>query len=357
MQLENILSFFALDGAPISCEPYGNGHINRTYLVVADRGHQYILQKINDTIFPDVDGLMGNVQKVTEHLRRKGLDSRHVLTIIPAKNGAAYVQADGGYWRIYDFITDSVCMERPETAEDFRQSAVAFGQFQNQLADFPAGTLVETIARFHDTPDRFEKFKKAVESDEFGRAKDVRAQIDFVMARERDAAFMMDLLKKGELPLRVTHNDTKLNNVMLDARTREPLCVIDLDTVMPGLSGNDFGDSIRFGASTGAEDEKDLEKVWLSLDLFRAYADGFLSACGEALTPTEIETLPMAARLMTFECGMRFLTDYLSGDTYFKIHYPEHNLVRCKTQFKLVSDMEKKHDDMMKIIAGSAKQV
>ena len=345
----NICGKFQTKGAALSCEPYGNGHINATYLVKTDE-EQYILQRINHHIFQDVPGLMRNVERVTAFLAEKDPDPRHSLHLVPAKDGAAYVEAEGEFYRMYDFVHDSICLDAPETDEDFYQSAVAFGSFQRQLADFPASELTETIPRFHDTPNRYRALRAAIEKDALGRAASCREEIEFALTREADAAVMINLLAAGELPLRVTHNDTKLNNVMLDAKTRRPLCVIDLDTVMPGLAANDFGDSIRFGANTGAEDEKDLKKISLSLARYEAFARGFLEACGKALTPKEIETLPWGAKLMTLECGVRFLTDYLEGDTYFRIHRPEHNLDRTRTQFALVADMEKKWTQMCDIV-------
>ena len=345
----NICGKFQTKGAALSCEPYGNGHINATYLVKTDE-EQYILQRINHHIFQDVPGLMRNVERVTAFLAEKDPDPRHSLHLVPAKDGAAYLEAEGEFYRMYDFVHDSICLDAPETDEDFYQSAVAFGSFQRQLADFPANELSETIPRFHDTPNRYRALRAAIEKDALGRAASCREEIEFALAREADAAVMINLLAAGELPLRVTHNDTKLNNVMLDAKTRRPLCVIDLDTVMPGLAANDFGDSIRFGANTGAEDEKDLKKISLSLARYEAFARGFLEACGKALTPKEIETLPWGAKLMTLECGVRFLTDYLEGDTYFRIHRPEHNLDRTRTQFALVADMEKKWTQMCDIV-------
>ena len=345
----NICGKFQTKGAALSCEPYGNGHINATYLVKTDE-EQYILQRINHHIFQDVPGLMRNVERVTAFLAEKDPDPRHSLHLVPAKDGAAYVEAEGEFYRMYDFVHDSICLDAPETDEDFYQSAVAFGSFQRQLADFPASELTETIPRFHDTPNRYRALRAAIEKDALGRAASCREEIEFALTREADAAVMINLLAAGELPLRVTHNDTKLNNVMLDAKTRKPLCVIDLDTVMPGLAANDFGDSIRFGANTGAEDEKDLTKISLSLARYEAFARGFLEACGKALTPKEIETLPWGAKLMTLECGVRFLTDYLEGDTYFRIHRPEHNLDRTRTQFALVADMEKKWTQMCDIV-------
>ncbi len=345
----NICEKFRTKGAALSCEPYGNGHINATYLVKTDE-EQYILQRINRHIFQDVPGLMRNVERVTAFLAEKDPDPRHSLCLAPTKDGAAYLETEGEFYRMYVFVRDSICLDAPETDEDFYQSAVAFGSFQRQLADFPASELTETIPHFHDTPNRYRALRAAIEKDALGRAASCREEIEFALTREADAAVMMNLLAAGELPLRVTHNDTKLNNVMLDAKTRKPLCVIDLDTVMPGLAANDFGDSIRFGANTGAEDEKDLTKISLSLARYEAFARGFLEACGKALTPKEIETLPWGAKLMTLECGVRFLTDYLEGDTYFRIHRPEHNLDRARTQFALVADMEKKWTQMCDIV-------
>lgn len=354
----DILARFSLEGTVISCSPYGNGHINKTWLVETDVGHQYILQKINNSIFRDVPALMRNISAVTSYLHRRGLDERHAMTLVSTTNGNEYLflsESDHpdmyGYYRIYEYITDSICLDLPEDVRDFRQSALAFGQFQMQLAEFPSETLGETIPHFHDTVSRFQHLHRAIEADAMQRVSAVQREIDFALDQEQYAGFMLDMLKKRELPLRVTHNDTKMNNVMLDATTREALCVIDLDTVMPGLSGNDFGDSIRFGASTGPEDASDQSGIGLSLPLFRAYANGFLTACGKTLTANEIETLPMGAKLMTLECGIRFLTDYLQGDTYFRIHHPRHNLDRTRTQFALVADMDKQWMEMHRIIA------
>ena len=350
--MEHILARFQWEGTPLRCQRYGNGHINETYLVETDAPHAYILQKVNSRVFPNVRGLMDNIIAVTAYLRRQTDDPRRVLTLVPARDGALYsLEEDGECWRAYEFVTDSLCLDKPENEGDLRQSGVAFGTFQNQLAQFPAHTLNETIPRFHDTPNRYRQLAQAVEENRAGRLSGVGRELDFYLAREAEAAHMTDLLGKGELPLRVTHNDTKLNNVMLDKATRTPLCVIDLDTVMPGLAANDFGDSIRFGASTAAEDERDLEKVEMSLRLFRAYTEGFLSACGSRLTPLEKETLPWGAKLMTLECGTRFLADYLNGDVYFHTARPDHNLDRARTQMKLVQDMEKKWDDMRKIVS------
>ena len=345
-----VLKAFSLDSKPISCERYGCGHINVTYLVVTESGRRYILQKINNNIFKDVPGLMGNIAAVTKYLRTIISDPRGVLTLVPTTDGADYLEfEDGSFWRVYDFVEQSLCLQAPESADDFYQSAVAFGTFQQQLKDFPAETLCEVIPNFHNTVDRYRIFKEALAADVCGRAASVKAEIDFALAREEEAGTLVNMLAEGKLPLRVTHNDTKLNNVMLDEATRKPLCVIDLDTTMPGLSLYDFGDSIRFGAATAAEDEKDLSKMVMDINLFETYTKGFLSAC-PGLTQNERDMLPMGAKLMTLECGVRFLTDYLSGDTYFRTHYEGQNLDRCRTQFKLVADMESKWEEMKRIV-------
>lgn len=349
--MKAVIEQFALEGSPVSCERYGNGHINETYLLLTDKPHAYILQKLNRHVFEDREALMRNVIAVTSFLRKQDSDPCHVLTLVPTRGGELYhLASDGELWRLYEFVTDSLCLDKPETMEDLRQSGVAFGRFQNQLADFPAATLHETIRRFHDTPFRYEQLKQAIERDSFGRAATVRREIDLYLSHEAEADALMSLCRSGELPLRVTHNDTKLNNVMLDAATRTPLCVIDLDTIMPGLAANDFGDSIRFGASTAAEDEQDLSKVEMSLPLFEAYTEGFLSECGGRLTRREIETLPLGAKLMTLECGVRFLTDYLNGDVYFHIAREGHNVDRARTQITLVADMEKKWERMQETV-------
>ncbi|MBR5020399.1 MAG: aminoglycoside phosphotransferase family protein [Oscillospiraceae bacterium] len=346
----DVLARFQLDAPAVSCDRYGCGHINETYLVVTESGRRYILQKISNRAFPDVAGLQENIAAVTEFLHTQTSDPYGALTLIPTDEGKAYLHwAENSDWRVYDFIEGAVCLQKPETAEDFYQSAIAFGTFQQQLADFPAHTLHETIKNFHNTPDRFRIFKEVLAKDVMGRAKDVQPEIEFALAHEEFGGRLVGLLKEGKLPLRVTHNDTKLNNVMLSESERKPMCVIDLDTTMPGLSAYDFGDSIRFGAATAAEDETDLSKMEMDLDLFRIFTRGFLTAC-PGLTAEERKALPLGAMTMTLECGVRFLTDYLDGDHYFGIHRPDHNLDRCRTQFKLVRDMESKWDEMMKIV-------
>lgn len=356
----DVASLFELNGEIIDIKTFGNGHINDTFLVTLDdgtaAGSKVILQKMNKSIFHKPEEVMENILGVTSHLRKKitefgGDPKRETLNVIPAKDGRPYcIDNEGEYWRALRYITDATCYEQVEKPEDFYESAVAFGRFQSLLADYPAKTLHETIEGFHDTKARFAVFKKAVEEDVMGRASSVQKEIQFVMDHEDVAEYFGSLLEKGEIPLRVTHNDTKLNNIMIDNKTGKGICVIDLDTVMPGLAMNDFGDSIRFGASTAAEDEPDLEKVWCDMELYEIYAKGFIEGCSGKLTENEIRLLPMGAKVMTFECGMRFLTDYLQGDTYFKTHREGQNLDRCRTQFKLVSDMENKWDTMTAII-------
>ena len=348
--LFDILSNFWLDSEPVSCKVFGSGHVNKTYLAITQTGHRYILQMIGPA-FKDVHALQDNIAAVTEHLHKKTPEKHGALTIIPTTEGEnLYHTPDGNTWRVYEFIEDGICLEAPESPEDFYQAAIAFGTFQQQLNDFPADTLHETIPFFHHTPNRYQQLRDVLERDPMGRAKEVEAEIAFAMAREEKAGQLIAMLEAGELPLRVTHNDTKLNNVMFRASNRTPLCVMDLDTTMPGLSAYDFGDAIRYGASTAAEDEKDLSKVSMDLELFRLFTKGYLEAC-PGLTEKEKEVLPLAAFTMTLECGTRFLTDYIDGDNYFSIHYPEQNLDRCRTQFKLVADMETKWDEMVKIVA------
>ena len=349
MIIEKSAYAFRLDGKPTTCEVFGHGHINHTLKLTTDTGAEYVLQKINTYVFKDPVRLMENVSAVTDFLRARVEDERHALHFLQTHDGKYYhVDEEGQYWRCYDFV-GGFCLDAPESDEDFYQSAIAFGRFQTLLSDFPAETLYETIPEFHNTTDRYRQFKEAVALDAAGRAKDIPEDIDFLLQREDLACTLQSMRQEGILPLRVTHNDTKLNNVLLDRKTRKALCVLDLDTVMPGLSLYDFGDSIRFGAATAAEDEKDLSKVSMDLEMFRIYTRGFLTAC-PGLTPLEVEMLPMGAKLMTLECGLRFLTDYIDGDHYFSIHREGHNLDRCRTQFKLVKDMESKWEQMAAIV-------
>ena len=341
--LAPILAQFPATKNAFFCERYGNGHINETYLVKTECG-EYILQKINKNVFRTPEAVMHNIKGVTAHLGAKygemGLDpKRKTLTLNPTKDGNSFfVTEEGEYYRLYDFVKDSMTLDAPKTVEEFALAGRAFSEFASMLSDFPAEELLEVIPRFHDTPNRFRLFTEAVALDPLGRAKDVAAEIDFYVKREKFMHTLMDAHHAGALPLRVTHNDTKLNNILFDATSGEALCVIDLDTVMPGFTVNDFGDAIRFGANTAAEDETDLSLVTFSLDRYRAYAAAYLEADG--LTEKEKELLPEGALMMTVECGMRFLTDYLLGDTYFRIHRPQHNLDRARTQIRLAQHME-----------------
>ena len=344
-----ILRQFCLDAEPASCTPYGCGHINRTYLVATAGGRCYILQKINHHTFRDVAGLMENIELVTEHLRRKSPDPRSVLTLIRTKDGKSYLEADDGYWRVFRFVEDSICLQQPESDADFYESAVGFGTFQQLLSDFPAEKLHETIPNFHNTPDRYRAFHETLTRDPMHRAAQVQPEIEFALARQAEMAALQNALDAGELPLRVTHNDTKLNNVLFDAKTRRALCIIDLDTVMPGSALYDYGDSIRFGAATAAEDERELDKMEMSLERFRVFTRGYVRAC-PGLTQKELELLPLGAKVMTMECGVRLLTDHIDGDNYFSIHREGQNLDRAHTQFKLVADMERKWDKMKEIV-------
>ncbi len=354
-QLIQVLNHFDLGSAPVLCDRYGCGHINETYLVVTQQKKRYILQKINHGIFKNIDALMSNIEAVTTCLRQQTDDERRVMQLVKTVDGKAYfTHADGSCWRVFVFVEKSICLQRAETPADFYESAVAFGQFQQMLRHFPAETLHEIIPNFHNTRDRYRIFREVLQQDPMGRAKDVQPEIEFALAREKEAGTLVELLEAGKLPLRVTHNDTKLNNVMLDAETRTALCVVDLDTVMPGLSLYDYGDSIRFGAATGDEDAQNLDQIEMSLELFETYTKGFLSAC-TGLTEMEIQMLPMGAKLMTLECGVRFLTDYLDGDHYFANRREGQNLDRCRTQFKLVADMESKWEQMHEIVQKTAR--
>ncbi len=336
-----------------SLEPYGDGHINDTY--VANVNPRYILQRINNDIFKSPEQVMDNIVLVTKHIADKIAASgqaRTSLRVIYTHDGMPYYKTeDGNYFRMYEFIENATSYSRAESPEVFYNAAKGFGEFFELLSDFDASKLYETIENFHHTPTRFETFEKAVKADKCARSASCMKEIEGFMSRKAMATVVTDAISAGEVPLRVTHNDTKLNNIMLDNKTGEPVCVIDLDTVMPGSILYDFGDSIRFGASSADEDEHDLDKVYCDMELFEAFARGFIEATKDFLTSKEIELLPFSARLLTYECGMRFLTDYLEGDTYFKTHYEGQNLYRARTQLKLIEDMEKKEEEMKKIVA------
>ena len=356
MQIEQSAYAFALNGTPVSCVEFGHGHINYTLKLDTDTGAEYVLQRINTYVFKDPVRLMDNVSSVTNYLRGKVADPRQALHFIPTHDGKFYhMDAQGQYWRMYDFV-GGFCLDLPESDEDFYQSALAFGRFQHLLSDFPADSLFETIPEFHNTVDRYRQFKESVAADACGRLASAQHEVDFLLNHEAEACQLQHMLEQQELPLRVTHNDTKLNNVLLDRATRKSLCVLDLDTVMPGLSAHDFGDSIRFGAATAAEDEQDLSKVSMDLRLFEVYTRGFLEAA-VSLTDKEVAVLPLGALNMALELATRFLKDYLDGDKYFKTAYPTHNLVRARTQIKMAQDMLLKMDEMNRIVAEVAAAV
>lgn len=352
-QLNEILLQFKLKGEVLSCEPYGDGHINDTYLVVTTE-EKYILQRINTSIFKDVDALLSNITKVLDHakksIEREGGDPlRESLTLIETKDGAKYYRYGEKVYRVYIFIDDTVSLNLARNERDFYESGVGFGKFASLLDGFDASEIQDVIADFHNTRVRYANFLKALNADKYGRAKEVEKEIEFVKNREQLCGKIVDKLQSGEMPCRVTHNDTKLNNVLLDATTGKAVAVIDLDTVMKGSVCYDFGDAVRFGCSTALEDEEDLDKVHFSLPLFRVFSRGFIGEMKKVLTPIEVESMALGAIMMTFECGMRFLTDYLDGDNYFRISKDKHNLIRCRTQFKLVQEMESAYDEMVAI--------
>ena len=347
---------FILDQFVSECRiaPYGDGHINDTYLTSSK---QFILQKINTNIFKDYERLMGNIDGVTSFLKEKivaagGNPERETLTVVKTKDGKNFYKTeDGDVYRMYIYITDSVSVTNVTDPEQLYHAGKAFGKFQYMLADYPAAELFEVIPDFHNTRTRFEALKEAINNDIAGRKHLVEKEIEFALSQEYYIDTVVDGLASGELPLRVTHNDTKINNVLFDKDSNEGVCVIDLDTVMPGSLLYDFGDALRAGATTGAEDETDLSKVWFDIYAFKNFAKGFLEYTNESMTEREAELLPLSAKLLTYECGIRFLTDYLNGDTYFKIHREHHNLDRARNQFKLVQDMENKEAEMKSIIA------
>ena len=358
--LNEALAAYDFGGQLVGAVRYGSGHINDTFVVHTQPGEdpcrRFILQRISSAAFKHPDEVMANIVGVTSFLGEKikeagGNPARETMSVWATKSGENfYTDSEGGAWRVYPFVEDTICLQKAETPELFAASARAFGKFQRMLKDYPADTLYETIPKFHDTEDRLAKLKAAVAADVMDRVKEVGPELKFVQEREADCSVALSALRDGRLPLRVTHNDTKLNNILIDRESGEGICVIDLDTVMPGLAINDFGDSIRFGANHSAEDERDLTKVNFDLELFDVYAAGFLEGAGGALTETELDYLPWGAKLMTLECGIRFLTDYLEGDHYFRIHREGQTLDRCRTQFKLVSDMEAAWDDMKAVV-------
>lgn len=353
-----IIEQFPCEGSFKSIDPINTGLINTTYKLCFSDGNRdfvYILQQINTNVFKNPDELMSNIMNVTGFLRNKialdgGNPQRETLTFLYTKENSPYYRdEDGKCWRVCNFILNTYGCDKIDNPIKAERSGSAFGRFQNLLSDYPIETLFETIPDFHNTPVRYEAFKKAMADDIKGRLKDVKDEIAFALSREKDASKLTDMIKSGDLPVKVTHNDTKINNVRFDSITNDAICVIDLDTIMPGLSLYDFGDAIRNCAATTDENEKDLSKYSLDIELYESFTKGYISQAGKSLTQNEVDNLAFSAKLLALECGVRFLTDYLNGDTYFKIEYPEHNLVRCHTQFKLVKEIEEHLDELNRI--------
>jgi Ser/Thr protein kinase RdoA (MazF antagonist) len=345
---------FALPEGEIRIEAHGNGHINRTYKVTVEGDRQqYILQWINQYVFHQPIQVQENILAVTNHLRQKireegGDPDRETLRVILTKDGKpCYHDGEDNWWRIFPFVEGTYSRDLPDTPALFEKCGSAFGRFQRRLDDFPAESLHETIPNFHNTPWRVEQLEAAARKDAAGRLKEVREELDFCLKQTEWTSRLTDGLKSGALPLRVTHNDTKLNNVLLDEKTEEAICVVDLDTVMPGLIAYDYGEAIRTGACTAPEDERDLSRIDFSLPLVHAYTRGFLRETGKHLSETEIRSLPWGARMMTLENGIRFLTDYLDGDHYFAIHRPKHNLERAQAQLTLLKKMEERWEELL----------
>lgn len=354
----SISNNFSLCGEFLSCEPYGEGHINETFLLLTKNGEKickYILQRINSTLFTDVPALMRNIVAVTEFFRGKiiergGNPDRETLTVVKTRAGENYYCDGTNYFRVYLFIDNATAYQVVEKPVHFYQSAVAFGNFANVLAEFDASTLYEPIPNFHNTVSRFANFKKAIADNKSGRLSAVMPEVEYALSLEHLTGKIVDAINNGVIPLKVTHNDTKLNNVLIDNATDKAVAVIDLDTIMPGSIVYDFGDSIRFGCNPAAEDEKDLSKVNFDIELFETYVKGYLGALGGSVTKAEADMLALGAILMTYECGIRFLSDHLDGDVYFKIRRENHNLDRARTQFKLVKDMLACFDQMNQIV-------
>ena len=359
-QILAVCDRFSFVGAVTDIKENRTGHINSTFIITVEGGKRYTLQILNTAIFKYPVGVMENFRAVTDHIRKglaaEGGDTeRGTLRVVKTRDGAlGYTDDEGRFWRAYEFVENVVCRTTLDSPETFARVGEAFGDFQRRLSDFDASCLCESIPNFHNTKKRYADFLAAVERNAVGRVDSVAEEIRFITDRADKCALVVDALESGALPLRVTHNDTKLSNILLDEATNAAVCIIDLDTVMPGSALYDFGDSIRSGAASAAEDEPDLEKVHFLPEMFKAYAKGFIKGCGGALTEKEIAMLPMGGYMLTLETGIRFLTDYLDGDTYFHTDYPEHNLIRARTQFKLVADMEACMQELDAIVAELA---
>ncbi len=366
-KLAFICEKFRIPGTLLWYKQKKSGNINATYEVMVKNGEEtgYVIQKINSYVFRDPEAMMNNIDLVTEYIMKKQKREQgeigrryrlHYHHTAEGKNFWRDDENDGEFWRLMNYIEDSVCFDATSDPKVLFMVGKAFGQFQVNLADFDASQLVETIPNFHNTRLRLERFFDDVERDEFGRCEEVQEEIKKIRALFGTACKLTDLLAEGKIPLRVTHNDTKSNNVLLDCITLEPLVVIDLDTVMPGLAMHDFGDAVRFTANTANEDEADTSKVSLDLELYRAFAEGFIGATADFLTQAEIDTMALGAVTITIELAVRFLDDYITGDKYFKTNYPKHNLIRARSQLALVQDMQKKYDAMNCIVHEVAAQ-
>ena len=358
--LKSIGARFSIDGDFVAGKGCGSGHINDTFAVTFDqdgRSVRYVFQRINQDIFKDPSLVMENIIRVTEHQRLKnaGMDdaSRRSLTFIPCRDGRSFVMDDeGNYWRAYVFVENVMTYDAVESEKQAYEAARTFGRFQKELSDLPGERLHEVIPDFHNTPKRYDALHQAIEDDCVNCAASAKAEIEYVLKCEEWASLLVEKQRTGELPERITHNDTKLNNVLLDVDTGEGMCVIDLDTVMPGLALYDFGDMVRTSTSPAAEDERDLSKVKMQMGMFKALVDGYLSTAGEFLTSVEKEHLVFSGKLITLEIGVRFLADYLAGDTYFKVYRDGHNLDRCRAQFELVRSIERQEEQMSAYVVG-----
>jgi len=357
-ELQHISKQFQIYGKILHAETFKIGHINETYSASYDQGGtrvRYIHQKINKKVFKEPPAVMRNLVRVTKHIIKK-LEAEKVseltrrsLVVIPTRDGQAYYHnGDGEYWRTFVFIEGVQTFEAVQSPEQAFEAGRAFGEFQSHLVDLPGERLLETIPDFHNTRKRFRALQEAVDKDHINRAKDAREEIEFALRHEGIVDIILSAMQKGKIPERITHNDTKFNNVMLDTKTGKAMCVVDLDTVMPGCALYDFGDMVRTTTSPTMEDERDLSKVKMQMPMFKKLAEGYLETAGEFLTKSEKSLIAFSGKLITFEIGLRFLTDFLSGDNYFRIHRPGHNLDRCRTQFKLVESIERQEQAMQK---------
>ena len=361
-QLTEISKQFQIYGEILHAETCKIGHINETYSATYDQGGtnvRYIHQKINQSVFKDATALMKNLMRVTTHIRRKleEMDvpdlTRRCLTVVPTRKGESFFRdGSGDFWRTFVFVERVQTFESVQNPKQAFEAGKAFGNFQNLLVDLPGERLVETIPDFHNTRKRFSSLQKAVANDHFNRAHLAKKEIDFALKHESMVDVLLNALARRKIPERITHNDTKFNNVMLDVETGKEICVVDLDTVMPGCALYDFGDMVRTTTSPTLEDERDLSKVRMQMPMFKKLAEGYLSTAGKFLTPAEKSFVAFSGKLITFTIGIRFLTDYLVGDTYFRIHRPGHNLDRCRTQFKLVESIEQQEKTMQKYVDG-----